>query len=111
MLLLKDNWKNKLIKQVELVLGHKMPVSDFHSQNHCSYDVLRVKTKLISKLYYLDLKVNICKLKIQQLSLLLMTLKLICKNNFKTVRNKLNSLLDLARGNTLWHHINSVFSY
>lgn len=53
--LLKDNWKNKVINQAELVLGHKMPVPEIHSQNHYSFDMLRVtKIKLIRKLHYLD---------------------------------------------------------
>lgn len=48
------------MNQADPVLEHKMPVSAFHSQNHCSYDMLRIKnTKLIRKLHYSGLKVNI----------------------------------------------------
>ena len=60
------------MNQAELIMMHKMPVSEFHTQNNCS-DTLREKTKLISKLHYVDLKVNMYKSD-QQLSSLLVTL-------------------------------------
>ena len=60
------------MNQAELVMRHKMPVSEFHTQNNCSDTLREKKTKLTSKLHYVDLKVNICKSD-QQLSALLMT--------------------------------------
>lgn len=61
------------MNQAELVMRHQMPVSEFHTQNNFSDTLREKKTKLISKLHYIDLKVNICKSD-QQLSILLMTL-------------------------------------
>ena len=47
------------MNQAELVMMHKMPVSEFHTQNNCSDTLREKKTKLISKLHYVDLKVNL----------------------------------------------------
>lgn len=100
LLLLKDNEKSKLINQAELVLEHKMPISEFHSLNYHSYDMLSQKDKINKKSALFRLKSQYI-LAEESMNFFITNdyFKLIYKNNFKFFGNKLNSMLELIRGN------------